>query len=152
MYFRFTTNPTAIINTDRGPIEIELFYDQAPMTVNNFVSLTENDFYDDRVFHRVVPNFVIQDGCPRGDGWGGPGYAIRCEYNRLTYATGMVGMALSGKDTGGSQYFITLSPQPHLDARYTIFGRVLSGMNYARQMVRGDRIDSVTIHYNQETK
>ncbi|MDD4051837.1 MAG: peptidylprolyl isomerase [candidate division Zixibacteria bacterium] len=144
---RFPANPTAIITTSRGTITIELLYDQAPLTVDNFITLAEKGFYNNRIFHRVVPNFVIQDGCPRGDGWGGPGYAIRCEYNRLPYLTGTVGMALSGQDTGGSQYFITLSPQPHLDGRYTVFGRVLSGMDAARQMVRGDSIRTVTIQY-----
>ena len=147
LFQRFPTNPTAVIATSRGTITMELLYDRAPLTVNNFISLAEKGFYDNRIFHRVVPNFVIQDGCPRGDGWGGPGYAIRCEYNRLPYLTGTVGMALSGKDTGGSQYFITLSPQPHLDGRYTVFGRVLSGMEAAQQMVRGDSIRTVTIQY-----
>lgn len=150
LFHKYETNPLAILETSRGIITIELLYTEAPKTVNNFISLAEKDFYDSRTFHRVVPNFVIQDGCPRGDGWGGPGYSIRCEYNRLSYSTGMVGMALSGKDTGGSQYFITLSPQPHLDARYTIFGRVISGMDVAQQMVRGDSIKSVTIQYNRE--
>jgi cyclophilin family peptidyl-prolyl cis-trans isomerase/HEAT repeat protein len=149
-FYRYETNPLALLKTSRGIITIELLYDKAPQTVNNFISLAEDGFYDNRVFHRVVPNFVIQDGCPRGDGWGGPGYAIRCENNRLSYTTGMVGMALSGKDTGGSQYFITLSPQPHLDARYTIFGRVISGMDVAQQIVRGDPIMTVTIQYKRE--
>ena len=147
LYQRFSANPTAVMTTSRGTITMELLYDQAPLTVDNFISLTEKGFYNNRIFHRVVPNFVIQDGCPRGDGWGGPGYAIRCEYNPIPYLTGTVGMALSGKDTGGSQYFITLSPQPHLDARYTVFGRVLSGMEAVQQMVRGDSIRTVAIEY-----
>jgi cyclophilin family peptidyl-prolyl cis-trans isomerase/HEAT repeat protein len=147
LFQRYDANPTAVMETPRGEITIELLYDDAPKTVNNFVSLVEKGFYNNRVFHRVIPNFVIQDGCPRGDGWGGPGYTIRCEYNLLSYTTGMVGMALSGRDTGGSQYFITLSPQPHLDARYTIFGRVISGMDVARRIVRGDSIRNITIQY-----
>lgn len=145
LFWKYKTNPVAHIETNRGAITIELLYDQAPKTVNNFIALAKKGFYNNRIFHRVVPNFVIQDGCPRGDGWGGPGYTIRCEYNRVPYATGTVGMALSGKDTGGSQYFITLSPQPHLDAHYTAFGRVIAGMEVAQQMVRGDGIKTVTI-------
>jgi peptidyl-prolyl cis-trans isomerase B (cyclophilin B) len=141
-----------VLETSRGTITLELFYHQAPMTVNNFISLAEKGFYDNLIFHRVVPNFVIQDGCPRGDGWGGPGYAIRSEFNRLDYITGTLGMANSGKDTGGSQYFITLSPQPHLDARYTAFGRVIEGLDSVQQIVRGDAIKSVTIKYNREDK
>jgi peptidyl-prolyl cis-trans isomerase B (cyclophilin B) len=152
LYYKYKINPTAILETSRGSIVIELLYVDAPMTVNNFISLAEEGFYDNRIFHRVVPNFVIQDGCPRGDGWGGPGYTIRCEYNRRRYTTGMVGMAHAGENTGGSQYFITLSPQPHLDARYTIFGRVISGMETAQQIVRGDSITTVTIQYNREEK
>lgn len=149
LFERYKTNPQAVLQTSRGTIVIELLYDQAPMTVDNFISLAQRGFYDGRIFHRVIPNFVIQDGCPRGDGWGGPGYAIRCENNRLSYTTGMVGMALSGKDTGGSQYFITLSPQPHLDAYYTLFGRVISGLDVAWAIVRGDIITKVTIRFEQ---
>jgi cyclophilin family peptidyl-prolyl cis-trans isomerase/HEAT repeat protein len=149
LFYKYETNPLALLETSRGIITVELLYRDAPRTVNNFISLAENGYYNNLVFHRVVPNFVIQDGCPRGDGWGGPGYAIRCEYNRLSYRTGMVGMALSGKDTGGSQYFINLSHQPHLDARYTIFGRVISGMDIARQIVRGDSIKTIIIQYDR---
>jgi cyclophilin family peptidyl-prolyl cis-trans isomerase/HEAT repeat protein len=150
LFFGYRSNPTATIETPRGSITIELLYDEAPMTVNNFIALAQKGFYDRRIFHRVVPAFVAQDGCPRGDGWGGPGYAIRCEYTRRSYATGAVGMALSGKDTGGSQFFITLSPQPHLDARYTVFGRVVSGMDAAQQIVRGDSITTITIQDGRE--
>jgi len=150
LFFKYETNPLAVLETSRGQITIELLYDTAPKAVNNFISLAEKGFYDNRIFHRVIPNFVVQDGCPRGDGWGGPGYTIRCEYSRLSYTTGMVGMAHSGKDTGGSQYFITLSPQPHLDGRYTIFGRVIDGMEAVQQMVRGDTIIGVTIKPNKE--
>jgi len=110
--------------TDRGDIIISLYGDKAPRTAANFWRLCAKGYYNGLIFHRVVPNFVIQGGCPRGDGWGGPGYTIPCEYNDLTYERGMVGMALSGKDTGGSQFFITHSSQPHLDGRYTIFGDV----------------------------
>lgn len=146
-YEKYEKNPHAIISTSKGDITIELLYKEAQMTVNNFIDLAEDGYYDSLEFHRVVPNFVIQDGCPRRDGWGGPGYLIRCEYNRLSYKTGMFGMAHAGKDTGGSQYFITLSPQPRLDSRYTLFGQVVSGMVIAQQIVRGDRINSVRIIY-----
>ena len=119
---------------------IRLFGEDAPNAVQNFVKLTEQGFYNGLTFHRVVPNFVIQGGCPRGDGWGWPGYTIRCEINGKHYLTGIVGMALAGKDTGGSQFFITHSPQPHLDGRYTIFGEVVSGMDVVDRIERGDKI------------
>jgi cyclophilin family peptidyl-prolyl cis-trans isomerase len=95
--------------------------------------------------HRVVPDFVIQDGDPTGTGSGGPGWTIRCEYNRLRYETGMVGMALSGKDTGGSQWFVTLSPQPHLNGRYTIFAQVTRGLDVAGRITQGTRILHVEV-------
>ncbi len=135
--------PHVAIETSRGTIEIELNVDAAPKTVYNFLRLARSGFYDHRVWHRVVPDFVIQDGCPRGDGWGGPGYAIRCEYNALPYVAGSVGMATSGKDTGGSQYFICQSAQPHLDGRYTLFGQVVSGMEVVLQMQQGDKVIAV---------
>ena len=117
----------------------------APQTVRNFVSLARRGWFDGTVVHRVVPDFVIQDGDPTGTGSGGPGYTIRCEYNRLRYDAGRVGMALSGKDTGGSQWFVTLSPQPHLDGRYTIFARVTKGLDVARRVTQGTRILGVEI-------
>ncbi|KPJ61722.1 MAG: peptidylprolyl isomerase [Latescibacteria bacterium DG_63] len=131
--------------TERGEIVIRLLGKEAPNTVENFVRLAQDGFYDGLTFHRVVPNFVIQGGCPRGDGWGGPGYTIRCEINRRHYLSGAVGMALAGKDTGGSQFFITHSPQPHLDGRYTIFGQVIRGMDVVDSIERGDRIVEVRI-------
>ena len=145
LFQRYKQNPTARLNTSQGPITVELLYDVAPKTVNNFIDLAAKGFYNGLAFHRVVANFVIQTGCPRGDGWGGPGYTIRDELNRQSYTTGAVGMALSGKDTGGSQFFITLSPQLHLDANYTLFGRVITGMATAQQMVQGDSLVSITI-------
>ena len=135
----------AVLETDRGRIVIDLFPEDAPRTVANFVTLARKGYFDDTIYHRVVPNFVIQDGDPSRTGWGGPGYAIRCEYNRHRYDAGAVGMALAGKDTGGSQYFITHSPQPHLDGRYTIFGHVVEGMDVVWQMQVGDRITKVTV-------
>jgi len=134
---------TAQVRTERGIITIAFDHARAPGTVENFVKLASAGYFNGIVFHRVVPNFVVQDGCPRGDGWGGPGYEIPCEYNDRAYTTGTVGMALSGKDTGGSQWFITLSPQPRLEGRYTVFGSVAKGMEVVERIMPGDRILSV---------
>jgi cyclophilin family peptidyl-prolyl cis-trans isomerase/HEAT repeat protein len=133
------------INTDKGEILIRLLTDDAPVTVCNFADLVEGGYFDGLTFHRVVPDFVIQGGCPRGDGWGGPGYMIPCEYNHARYGRGYVGMALAGKDTGGSQFFITHSPQPHLDGRYTIFGVVEAGMDVVDEIQVGDRMTSLEL-------
>jgi len=144
----FAAEPTArgaLLHTTRGDIEWTFFRREAPQTVRNFVRLAERGYFNGLAVHRVVPNFVIQDGDPTGTGSGGPGYTIRCEYNRLRYEPGMVGMALSGKDTGGSQWFITHSPQPHLDGRYTIFARVSRGMDVVGRIVHGDRVLAVEI-------
>jgi cyclophilin family peptidyl-prolyl cis-trans isomerase len=135
----------ALLHTSAGDIEWEFYGREAPQTVKNFVRLAERGYFDGLAVHRVVPNFVIQDGDPTGTGSGGPGYTIRCEYNRLHYEPGMVGMALSGKDTGGSQWFITQSPQLHLDGRYTIFAHVTKGMDVVRHIVQGDRVLKVSI-------
>ncbi|MFN2398104.1 MAG: peptidylprolyl isomerase [Gemmatimonadaceae bacterium] len=137
--------PVAEIVTERGVITLHLLPLDAPLTVYNFISLATRGFYDGARFHRVVPNFVVQDGDPRGDGNGGPPYAIRDELNRRRYGRGAVGMALSGPDTGGSQYFITLSPQPHLDGAYTVFGQVVSGEETLDALVQGDRITAIRI-------
>ena len=141
----YVSNPSATIVTSKGEIVIELYFDVAPLTVMNFIDLAEKGEYDGLIFHRVVPNFVIQGGDPRGDGWGGPVYNIRCEYSREKFLRGTVGIATSGKDTGGSQFFITHSPQPHLEARYTIFGQVLAGMEAVDGIVRGDTIKEISI-------
>jgi cyclophilin family peptidyl-prolyl cis-trans isomerase/HEAT repeat protein len=141
LYSGKTVNAT--INTVRGPIQLELFGADAPITVANFLSLARSGYYRNTRFHRVVPNFVAQDGDPRDDGNGGPGYAIRDEMNRHRYERGAVGMALSGPDTGGSQYFITHSPQPHLDGHYTVFGRVIRGFDVLDKIVQGDRITRI---------
>lgn len=140
-----TKNPTAVIHTKKGDIRIELFANDAPMTVDNFTRLARSGFYNGTTFMRVVPNFVIQGGDPRGDQNGGPGYQIRDEINLHGYGTGTVGMALSGKDTGGSQFFIAHSPQPHLDGGYTVFGQVVEGMDVVNGIARGDRIERVEI-------
>jgi cyclophilin family peptidyl-prolyl cis-trans isomerase/HEAT repeat protein len=136
---------SAVVTTTRGAITIELLPEDAPLTVDNFIQLAKRRYFNGSTFHRVVPNFVIQDGDPRGDGNGGPGYQIRCEINEVPYERGAVGMALSGKDTGGSQWFVTHSPQPHLDGGYTVFGNVVSGMDVVDQIVRGDLIRSIVI-------
>ena len=130
----------ATIHTVRGPIRLEMFGTSAPLTVYNFLSLARSGYYRNTRFHRVVPNFVAQDGDPRDDGNGGPGYSIRDEMNPHRYERGAVGMALSGPDTGGSQYFITHSPQPHLDGHYTVFARVIRGYEVLDKLVQGDLI------------
>ncbi|HEY0722793.1 MAG TPA: peptidylprolyl isomerase, partial [Pyrinomonadaceae bacterium] len=135
----------AVVTTSKGSFTIDLLPDAAPLTVDNFVQLAQRDYFRNVTIHRVVPNFVIQDGDPRGDGNGGPGYQIRCEINQVLYDRAAVGMALSGKDTGGSQWFVTHSPQPHLDGGYTVFGRVVMGMDVVDQIVRGDVIQSIKI-------
>jgi cyclophilin family peptidyl-prolyl cis-trans isomerase/HEAT repeat protein len=140
------TPHAATIHMARGRIELALLTQDAPMTTWNFAQLAQKKFFDGTTFMRVVPNFVIQGGDPRNDTEGGPGYAIRDEINLQKYTRGAVGMALSGPDTGGSQYFITHSPQPHLDGGYTIFGRVTGGMTaVVDQIERGDRVETITI-------
>lgn len=138
--------PTLRILTERGTMELRLFATDAPLTVYNIVSLAEHGYFDGQRFHRVVPNFVVQGGDPRGDGNGGPGYAIRDELNRRRYGRGTLGMALSGPNTGGSQFFVTHSPQPHLDGGYTVFGELVEGGDVLDRIVQGDRIVRVTVH------
>ena len=137
------TNPHVFLETDRGTLDIELLPAEAPMTAAAFLALVERRFFDGTRWHRVVPNFVVQDGDPRGDGWGGPGFVLRDEINPVRYETGTVGIALSGPDTGGSQYFITHSAQPHLDGTYTIFARVTGGSGILDAIGQGDRIRSI---------
>jgi cyclophilin family peptidyl-prolyl cis-trans isomerase/HEAT repeat protein len=132
--------PRVAIETGRGTIQLVLYAADAPLTVQNFLRLVDRRYFDGGRWHRVVPNFVVQDGDPRGDGNGGPGWAIRDEINRRRYDRGAVGMALSGPDTGGSQFFICHSPQPHLDGGYTVFGHVTGGYDVLDQIVQGDRI------------
>ena len=138
-------SPHVYVRTSKGELRFELAVLDAPRTVANFVSLVRKGFFDGARLHRVVPDFVVQDGDPRGDGEGGPGYAIRDELNERPYLRGTVGMALDWKDTGGSQFFITLSPQPHLDARYTAFGQVLDGMAVVDRLEPWDVIESVRV-------
>jgi peptidyl-prolyl cis-trans isomerase B (cyclophilin B) len=136
----------AIIETKKGNIIIELFEEDAPNTVANFEKLIDQGYYDGLTFHRVIPNFVIQGGCPKGDGTGGPGYAIKCEINQKKHTTGTLSMAHAGKDTGGSQFFITHSPQPHLDGIHTVFGQVIEGMDVVNSIKPGDVMKKVTVH------
>jgi cyclophilin family peptidyl-prolyl cis-trans isomerase len=141
------------IDTDRGTIQIELAVIDAPLTVENFLALARKGFFNGLSIHRVVPDFVVQDGDPRGDGEGGPGYTIRDELNERPYLRGTLGMALDPwPDTGGSQWFITHSPQPHLDAKYTVFGRVLAGMDVVDALQQWDVIRRVRVWDGQEMK
>jgi cyclophilin family peptidyl-prolyl cis-trans isomerase/thiol-disulfide isomerase/thioredoxin len=144
---RWSRQPhTATIHMTRGTIDLILLSQEAPLTTWNFAQLAKKKYFDNSSFMRVVPNFVIQGGDPRNDMSGGPGYSIRDEINLQKYTRGAVGMALSGPDTGGSQFFITHSPQPHLDGGYTIFGRVFDGMSsVVDQTERGDRVTTITI-------
>ncbi|MFV0387833.1 MAG: peptidylprolyl isomerase [Pyrinomonadaceae bacterium] len=136
----------AVVTTQKGDFTIEFYPEDAPLTVDNFISLAKSGYFNGLDIHRVVPNFVVQDGDPRGDGNGGPGWQIRCEINMLPYKRGTVGMALSGKDTGGSQWFVTHAPQPHLDGGYTVFGFMNErDMKIVDKLVRGDKIRSVEI-------
>jgi cyclophilin family peptidyl-prolyl cis-trans isomerase/HEAT repeat protein len=138
-------SPHVFIETAKGTIEFELAVLDAPQTTRNFITLARKGFFNGLQIHRVVPNFVVQDGDPRGDGEGGPGYTIRDELNERPFVRGTVGMALSGKDTGGSQFFITHSPQPHLDALYTAFGHVVNGMDVVDRIQQGDTIQRVRV-------
>lgn len=126
------------MTTKKGPVDIELFGDEAPNIVKSMLLLIEEGFYNGLNFHRVVPGFVVQGGCPRGDGWGDAGWFLRSQFNSHSYERGYVGVAHSGKDTPGSQFFITHLPQPHLNGRYTIIGRVVSGMKIVDRIEVGD--------------
>jgi cyclophilin family peptidyl-prolyl cis-trans isomerase len=137
--------PTAYVDTDRGLIQIELAVVDAPRTVANFTALARKGAFNNLPWHRVVADFVVQGGDPRGDGEGGPGYTIRDEINQRPYIRGTVGMALDWADTGGSQFFITHSPQPHLDGRYTVFGQVVAGMDVVDAMQQWDTIRTVRV-------
>jgi cyclophilin family peptidyl-prolyl cis-trans isomerase/HEAT repeat protein len=136
-------NPTVTIEMERGTVTLELLPSQAPLTVASFLALVDRRFFDGQRWHRVVPNFVAQAGDPRGDGWGGPGTTLRDEINPLRFGPGSVGIALSGPDTGGSQFFLTHGAQPHLDGTYTIFARVTSDIRVLRQVGQGESIRSI---------
>ncbi len=135
------------IDTARGKIELELYPEHAPLTVNNFVFLAQDGFYDGVAFHRVISNFMIQGGDPTGTGRGGPGYRFADELdgNPLRHERGVISMANAGPDTNGSQFFITHGPQPHLDGRHTVFGRVTSGLEVVDSIATGDVMVRVTV-------
>jgi len=136
---------TATIETNRGDLVCELFAADAPITVNNFVFLSREGFYDGVTFHRVIPDFVVQGGDPTGTGAGGPGYQFQDEITDRIHAAGALSMANSGPDTNGSQFFITYSPQPHLDGKHSVFGQLTDGMDVLRQIQEGDIIKTIVI-------
>nr|WP_255603741.1 peptidylprolyl isomerase [Oscillochloris sp. ZM17-4] len=135
------------IDTTKGDIELELYPQSAPLTVNNFVFLAGQGFYNGLKFHRVISNFMIQGGDPTGTGSGGPGYKFADEVrgNPLTHQTGVISMANAGPNTNGSQFFITHAPQPHLDGKHTVFGRVTSGMDVVNAIRQGDVMVDVSV-------
>lgn len=135
------------IDTDRGAIELELFPEYAPVTVNNFVFLAQESFYDGTTFHRVISDFMIQGGDPTGTGRGGPGYRFQDEFenNPLRHERGVISMANAGPGTNGSQFFITHGPQPHLDGRHTVFGKVIAGQDVVDSIEEGDQVRRIKI-------
>lgn len=135
------------IETNRGDMELELYAEHAPKTVNNFVFLAQKDFYDGIVFHRVISDFMVQGGDPTGTGRGGPGYQFEDEVagNPLKHETAVISMANSGPNTNGSQFFITHSPQPHLDGMHTVFGKVVEGQEIVNAIQQGDRMVQVMV-------
>jgi peptidyl-prolyl cis-trans isomerase B (cyclophilin B) len=134
-----------IIEMDKGKIVIEFFDKDAPNTVANFEKLANSGFYNGLAFHRVIPGFVAQGGCPNGNGTGGPGYTIECEINPNKHERGSLSMAHRGPNTGGSQFFIVYAPQPHLDGVHTVFGKVIEGMDVVDQINPGDKMNNVTV-------
>jgi peptidyl-prolyl cis-trans isomerase B (cyclophilin B) len=138
---------TAVITLETGnEIKIEFFPQDAPKTVENFVTLAKRGFYDNLTFHRVVPDFVVQGGCPKGNGTGGPGYTIPAEFNKQKHIRGSVAMARSQHpDSAGSQFYVTYGATPHLDGNYTVFGRVVSGMEHVDRIQQGDRMRSIKV-------
>ena len=138
---------TGVITLEKGgEIRLELFPEDAPKTVENFVTLANKGFYSGLNFHRVVPDFVVQGGCPKGNGTGGPGYQIKAEFNKQKHVRGSVAMARSqDADSAGSQFYICYGTTPHLDGQYTVFGKVVSGMEHVDRIKQGDKMTSVTI-------
>jgi peptidyl-prolyl cis-trans isomerase B (cyclophilin B) len=138
---------TGVITLDNGnEIRIEFYPADAPKTVENFVTLAKKGFYDNLTFHRVVPDFVVQGGCPKGDGTGGPGHTVKAEFNKQKHVRGSVAMARSQHpDSAGSQFYITYGATPHLDGSYTVFGHVVSGMEHVDGIKQGDRMKTVAI-------
>ena len=142
-----TDLPQIQIETERGNITIELFEDDAPNTVANFISLAEQGYYDNLNFHRVIPDFMIQGGCPEGTGTGGPGYRFgdECMPNRRHNAPGALSMANAGPGTNGSQFFITHGAQPHLDGKHTVFGKVTDGLDTVNAIQQGDGMNRMVV-------
>jgi len=138
---------TGVIMLEKGgEIRMEFYPEDAPKTVENFVALAKKGFYNVLTFHRVVPDFVVQGGCPKGNGTGGPGYTIKAEFSEQKHLRGTVAMARSQHpDSAGSQFYICYGPTPHLDGSYTVFGRVVAGMEHVDRIKQGDRMTSVTI-------
>jgi len=138
---------TGVITLEKGgEIRLEFYAEDAPKTVENFVTLAKKGFYNGLNFHRVVPDFVVQGGCPKGNGTGGPGYQIKAEFNKQKHLRGTLAMARSqDPDSAGSQFYICYGTTPHLDGQYTVFGRVVSGMEHVDRIKQGDKMTSVTI-------
>jgi len=136
---------TATIETAKGKLKLELFAKDVPVTVNNFVFLAREKFYDGSTFHRVIPDFMAQGGDPTGTGSGGPGYKFADEFTTHTHVTGALSMANAGANTNGSQFFITYSPQHHLDNRHSVFGQLIEGMDVLKSLKNGDKIIRITI-------
>jgi len=143
--------PQVTIHTEKGDIVLELAEDDAPNTVANFIHLAEKGYYDGLTFHRVIADFMIQGGCPQGDGRGGPGYCIADEFSpNLRHERGVISMANAGPNTGGSQFFITHVPCPHLDGKHAVFGKVVKGMDVVDAIERGDKMTRVTVDRKRE--
>ena len=138
---------TGVITLEKGDeIRLEFYAEDAPKTVENFVTLAKKGFYNGLNFHRVVPDFVVQGGCPKGNGTGGPGHTVKAEFNKQKHLRGTLAMARSqDPDSAGSQFYICYGPTPHLDGQYTVFGRVVSGMEHVDRIKQGDRMTSVAI-------
>lgn len=141
--------PKAIIKTEKGDMKVDFFSEDAPNTVDNFVTLSKKGFYDGLTFHRVIQDFVIQGGCPKGDGSGGPGYTIDCELDgeNQYHERGVLSMAHAGRNTGGSQFFICHSRKntAHLDGNHTVFGKVEEGLDVIDEIAQGDSIEEIEI-------
>ncbi len=136
----------ATFQTDRGPVRVELYQEKAPLTVANFVNLAKRGFYDGLKFHRVIPDFMVQGGCPQGTGTGGPGYKFEDEANNgVRHERGVLSMANAGPNTNGSQFFITHVATPWLDGKHTVFGKVVDGLDVVDKVAQGDVIQSVKI-------
>lgn len=136
---------TALIKTARGDLVLELYPQDAPVTVNNFVTLARKGFYNGLTFHRVIPDFMAQGGDPSGNGTGGPGYKFQDEFSSRTHQAGSLSMANSGPNTNGSQFFICYAPQPHLNGKHTVFGQLTQGMDVLKKLVNGDKMNEVVI-------